>query len=294
MERNIKTVVSGMSFTECPRWREGRLWFSDFYTHQIMSMKEDGSDLRSEIAVPNQPSGLGWLPDGRLLFVSMRDRKIMRREKDGTLAVHADLTNYVTGHPNDMMADNRGHAYVGNFGFDLMGGAAIAPTVLLRVDPDGSVHRAAEDMWFPNGMVITRDNRLIVNETLGNRMSMFNIEADGSLTNRATFASFGDLPDHVDVGTALAQGQVKVAPDGNCIDSEGAVWIADAIGGRVMRVKDGQVVDEIVPGTGVFACGLGGDNGHTLYMCCAPDFYEHERAVKREAEIRATEVAVGI
>lgn len=292
MERKIETVVSGMSFTECPRWHDERLWFSDFYTHQILSMKGDGSDLRPEVAVPNQPSGIGWLPDGRLLFVSMRDRKVMRREKDGALVVHADLTDHVTGHPNDMMVDAKGRAYVGNFGFDLMGGAAIVPTVLLRVDPDGSVHKAADDIWFPNGMVITPDHVLVVNETLGNRMSAFDIAPDGSLTNRRTLAKFGELPDHIDIGTALAQGQIKVAPDGNCLDAEGGVWIADATGGKVMRVVEGgEVTDEIFPGTGVFACGLGGDDGHTLYMCCAPDFFEHERSVKREGEIRAVRVA---
>lgn len=294
MERNITTVVSGLSFTECPRWHGGRLWFSDFYTQQVYSIKSDGSDLKVELSVPAQPSGLGWLPDGRLLVVSMRDRKIMRREGNGELVVHADIAAHVTGHPNDMIVDRHGRAYVGNFGFDLMGGGAIAPTVLLRVDMDGSVHTAADEMWFPNGMVITSSNTLVVNETLGNRMSAFDIAADGNLINRRTFAKFGELPDFVDVGTALQQGQIAVAPDGNCIDAEDAVWIADAIGGRVMRVREGgEVTDEIRPGTGVFACGLGGESGRTLYMCCAPDFYEHARSVVREGEIRATEVGIG-
>lgn len=290
MPGEITTAISGMSFTECPRWRGGRLWFSDFYTHQVYSVKEDGSDLKVELAVPQQPSGLGWLPDGRLLAVSMRDRKILRREENGEVATHADVSGHVTGHPNDMIVDAKGRAYLGNFGFDLMGGAAIAPTVLLRVDPDGSVRTVADEMWFPNGMVITPDSRLIVNETLGNRMSVFDIAADGSLTNRKTFAKFGELPDFIEVATALQQGQIKVAPDGNCLDVDGSVWIADAIGGRVMRVRDGEVVEEIALGTGVFACGLGGEDGRTLFICCAPDFFEHARAPVREAEIRAVRV----
>ncbi len=291
MQREITTVISGMSFTECPRWHEGRLWFSDFYTYQVYSAKEDGSDLRVEASVPNQPSGLGWLPDGRMLVVSMRDRKIMRREANGDLVVHADVSSFVTGHPNDMIVDSQGRAFLGNFGFDLMGGAAIVPTVLLRVDPDGAVHVVAEDMWFPNGAVITPDNRLIVDETLGNRVSVFSIQPDGKLTNRQTFAKFAELPDRTDVMTALQAGQIACSPDGNCLNSDGSIWLADATGGRVIRVREGgEIVDTISPGMGVFACGLGGADGRTLYLCCAPDFFEHARAPVREAEIRAVRI----
>lgn len=184
----MTTVLDGFSYLEGPRWHEGRIWFSDFYTHRVVSAREDGSDQRVEAIVEQQPSGLGWLPDGRLLVVSMRDRKLLRREDDGTLAVHADLGSYATGHLNDMVVDGQGRTYVGNFGFDLMGGAPIEPTTLHRVDPDGTVTEVATDLWFPNGSVITADGVLLVNETFGNRVSAFDLTADGELTNRRVWA----------------------------------------------------------------------------------------------------------
>jgi len=142
MSRKITTVVDGLSFAECPRWHEGRIWFVDFYTHRVPSAEEDGSDLRTEAEVPAQPSGLGWLPDGRMLVVSMRDARLLRREPDGTLVTHAELGEHVGGYPNDMVVDAHGRAYVGNFGFDLMGGAPVATAALLR-----STRMAASPRW---------------------------------------------------------------------------------------------------------------------------------------------------
>lgn len=288
----LRTVVSGMSFTECPRWHDGRLWFVDFYTHAIYSVTEDGDDLRTEVEVPHQPSGLGWLPDGRLLFVSMRDAKVMRREADGSVVVHADVATEVAGHPNDMVVDAEGRAWLGNFGFDLMGGADVAPTVLLRVDPDGTVAVVADDVWFPNGSVVTPDGTtLVVDETFGNRVSAFDIAADGSLGPRRDWARFGDLPTSRSLGEVIPA--LDVAPDGCTLDAEGCLWLADATHGRVIRVREGgEIVDEIQAGTGVFACGLGGADGTTLFLCCAPDFDEHARSAAREAEIKALTVAV--
>lgn len=289
--REIRTLVTGMSYTECPRWHEGRLWFSDFYTHTIRSVREDGSDLRTEVEVPHQPSGLGWLPDGRLVYVSMKDRKVMRQEADGSVVVHADVTDHVTGHPNDMVVDDLGRCWLGNFGFDLMGGADIETASLLRIDPDGTVTTVAEDLWFPNGMVITPEGVLLVDETFGNRVTAFDIEADGSLTNRRPFATFGELPASRNVEEALGTG--VVAPDGCGLDAEGALWIADALNGRVIRVREGgEILEEIQPGSGVFACLLGGSDGRTLFMSCAPDFDEHARSAAREAEMRTVTVEV--
>lgn len=291
MNREIKTLVSGFSFTEGPRWHDGRLWFSDFYSHRVSSVAEDGQDLRTEAHVPNQPSGLGWLPGGELLVVSMRDARLLRRERDGSVVDHADLSYHVTGHLNDVVVDSVGRAYVGNFGFDLMGGAPIKEANILRVDPDGTVTRAAEGLWFPNGSVITAGNVLLVGETLGNRVSAFDIEKDGSLSNRRDWAKFGELPDR-ELAKAL-DGQIVVAPDGCCIDAEGALWIADAIGGRALRVREGgEIVDEIRPGTGVFACALGGADRKTLYLCAAPDFHEHARKAATEGQILAVRVDV--
>jgi sugar lactone lactonase YvrE len=137
--REISTVLTGLSYLECPRWHEDRIWVSDFYTHQVLSAREDGSDLQVEAEVPGQPSGLGWLPDGGLLVISQHDNRLLRREPDGSLVTHADLSAHVTGEPNDMVVDGQGRAFVGNFGFDLMAGAPVATAALLRVDPDGGV-----------------------------------------------------------------------------------------------------------------------------------------------------------
>jgi sugar lactone lactonase YvrE len=291
-DHELRTVVSGMSFTECPRWHEGRLWFVDFYTHVVCSVAEDGSELRTEVEVPQQPSGLGWLPDGRLLYVSMRDRLVMRLEADGTSVVHADVSDHVTGHPNDMVVDAEGRAWLGNFGFDLMGGADIETTGLLRIDPDGTITQVADDLWFPNGSVVTPDGgTLIVDETLGNRISAFDLHPDGTLGERRDWAVFGELATSRALAEAIPQG--KYAPDGCALDAEGCLWVADALGGRVCRVREGgEILETVSPGTGAFACMLGGSDGRTLFICCAPDFDEHARSAAREATIQAVTVEV--
>jgi sugar lactone lactonase YvrE len=291
MDRDLSVVLEGYSYTECPRWHEGRLWIADFYTHQVLSCGADGSDVRVEAQVPQQPSGIGWLPDGRLLVVSMRDSTLLRREPTGELVVHADLAAHVTGHPNDMVVDGQGRAYVGNFGFDLMGGAAIDTATLLRVDPDGAVTVVAEDLLFPNGSVLTPEGTLLVAETFGNRIAAFDVHPDGSLGERRDWARFGDVPASRVVAEALPD--LAVAPDGMCLDAEGAVWVADAINARVVRVREGgEVVDEVAVAPGVFACMLGGDDGTTLFLSSAPDFDEHARSAAREARVLAVTVDV--
>ncbi|WP_116995647.1 SMP-30/gluconolactonase/LRE family protein [Desertimonas flava] len=291
MDREITTIVPDLHFSECPRWHDGRLWFSDFYQHRVLSVLADGSDLRTEAEVPGQPSGLGWMPDGTLLIVSMTDRKLLQRADDGTLSVHADLAPFVSGHPNDMVVDESGRAYLGNFGFDLMAGESPAPANLVRVDPDGTASVAAAGLLFPNGSVITDDGELIVNETLGNRVSVFTIADDGSLGERRDWATFGEQPPvGADVDTVL--GSLAVGPDGGCLDADGAMWIADALGSHVIRVLGGEIVDEITTPMPAYACMLGGDDGRTLFICTAPDFFEHARREAREGAIVATTVDV--
>ncbi|BBG01293.1 MULTISPECIES: SMP-30/gluconolactonase/LRE family protein [Pseudonocardia] len=291
MPREISTIVSGLTYTECPRWHDGRLWFVDFYTHQVLSVAEDGSDQRLEAEVPEQPSGLGWLPDGRLLVVSMRDARVLRREHDGTLVTHADVSAHTGGHLNDMVVDARGRAYAGNFGFDLMGGAPLETASLVRIDPDGSVAVVADDLWFPNGSVITDDGTLLVNETFGNRITAFDIAEDGSLDNRREWASFGELPDR---SIEKALGQIAIAPDGCGLDAEGALWVADALNARLVRIREGgEIVDSIDTGSGVFACILGGSDGKTLFASVAPDFHEEARRNAREGSVVAVRVDVG-
>ncbi len=195
-----RLIAQGVSFTECPRWHDGRLWFSDLFDHAVKSVDENGV-LRTELTLDDQPAGLGWLPDGRLLVAAMKSQKLMRADKDG-LHVHADLSKVADHHLNDMVVDAFGRAYLGNCGFDIdaalmrdgaEGVLANHPTTrLARIDPDGSVHIAATDLHFPNGTVITPDGRtLIIAETLALRLTAFDIGLDGSLSNRRVWAPTG-------------------------------------------------------------------------------------------------------
>jgi sugar lactone lactonase YvrE len=290
--REIRTVVAGYSFLESPRWHDGRLWTSDFYTHQVVAVTPDGAaEIMAEVV--QQPSGLGWLPDGRVLMVSMRDRRLLRQEADGELSVHADLSSFGVGLLNDMVVDAAGNAYVGGFGFDLMGGAGVAPSMLTLVRPDGSAEHVGQPLLFQNGMVITPDgSTLIVAESFGNRLSAFPIEADATLGQRRTFAALGPEPVEGDDGCEVPE--MAFAPDGICLDAEGAVWAADAVGQRVVRVGDGGTVLEAITTApmGAFACMLGGADGRTLYVCTAPNFFEHERRDTRDGVLVAVEVDV--
>lgn len=291
MTRELSLVADGFSYLECPRWHDGRLWLSDFYTGRVLTVDSQGR-TETVVEVPQQPSGLGWLPDGRLLVVSMRDRTLVRRESSGELVEHADLSAVATGHLNDMVVDARGRAYVGNFGFDLMAGEAVQPAAVIRVDPDGSVAVAAEDLLFPNGSAVLPDGTLVVAETFGRRISAFSVAEDGALTDRRTWGSFGPPAEGPEIADFVGGG--PGAPDGLCADEEGAVWFADALGARVVRVREGgEVLEEVsTGGVSVFACMLGGEDRRTLYLCVAPSFAEHERRDTREAQLLSCRVDV--
>jgi sugar lactone lactonase YvrE len=287
----FETLLGGLSFAECPRWHDGRLYFSDFYTQRVLAVALDGT-VETIAEVPGRPSGLGFLPDGRMLIVSMRDRRILRRELDSSLVEHANLSSLAPWHLNDMLVDHQGRAWVGNFGFDLMGSAKVTTTNLICVEPEGRTRVAADGLGFPNGMVLTPDgSTLIVAETFMNRISAFNVSCDG-LGERQTWASFGDPPIADGVDEVLSQ--VDVAPDGICLDAEGAIWVADAKEGRLIRVAEGgKVLEEIkTNGLGVFACMLGGENGRTLFACVAPTFHEAEASANHRAAIWMTNVSV--
>ena len=211
----LSLLADGGCFFEGPRWRDGRWWVSDFYRHGVFTVTPDG-DMEKVLEMPQQSSGLGWLPDGSLLVVSMLDHKILRRRPDGGTEIYADLNDHATGHVNDMVVAEDGTAWVGNFGFDLMGGADLEPATLVRIDTDGTVTPAAGDLWFPNGMVITPDGRtLVVGETFGNCMTAFTIEADGKLSNRRPWAAFGECPERGPRRDMLKQ--LAVGPDGCCL-----------------------------------------------------------------------------
>ncbi|MEZ5502273.1 MAG: SMP-30/gluconolactonase/LRE family protein [Halioglobus sp.] len=251
------TLAEGLYFGEGPRWHGGRLWFSDFYAHAVKSVDEAGV-VRTELELDDQPSGLGWLPDGRLLVVAMKARAVRRLDAGG-LALHADISHLTAHLCNDMVVDAQGSAWVGNFGFDLDGelrsrGMEVLndhPTTnLVRVDPDGSVHLAAADMHFPNGSVITPDGRtLIVAETLASRLTAFTINADRSLSGRRVWAA---VP--------------GVAPDGICLNDNNQVWVANAIGPEAILVAaGGDIVQRVATTQPCYACMLGGRDGKTLF-----------------------------
>ncbi|WP_251863649.1 SMP-30/gluconolactonase/LRE family protein [Achromobacter sp. Marseille-Q4962] len=291
-KRELAELAGGYTYLEGLRWHDERLWASDFYTGKVIAV-----DLRGKVEeicrVAAQPSGLGWLPDGRLLVASMKDRKLLRRERDGALVEHADLSALAGGPVNDMVVDARGRAYVGNFGFDLMAGEPVRNTVIARADPDGSVRAVAHDLCFPNGSFITPDGRtLIVNETFGNRISEFDILDDGGLGPRRDWASFGELPRTDDLQALIAAS--AIGPDGGALDAEGALWVADAIGKRIVRVaRGGRILEQIDTGVlGIFAAALGGPDGRTLFMAAAPDFIEANRRARPEGRILMTRVDV--
>lgn len=285
------TLLSGLSFTECPRWRDGRLYFSDRYTRRILAASMDGS-VETYARTDGLPAGIGFLPDGRLLITSMRDRKVLRCESNGAIVEHADLSAFAPGYLNDMLVDDKGRAWVGNFGFDLFSGEPACSTVLICVAPDGAPSITARDLSFPNGTVLTPDRRtLIIAETMANRLTAFTV-SNGALSERRTWAAFGDPPITTDVGKILEE--AAVVPDGICLDAEGAVWVADVLNRRVIRVAEGGAIldDRKTNDLCAFACMLGGDDGQTLYVCAAPTFDDTEAAAHHRSAILMTRVGV--
>ena len=245
----LRTLMSGLMFGESPRWHDGRLWLCDWGAHEVIAVDLDGTS-EVIVRVESFPFSIDWLPDGRLLIVSAIDRRLLRRERDGSLVTHADLSR-LSQHPwNDIVVDGRGNAYVGNIGFDF-GVGDVAPGILALVRPDGSARQVADGVAFPNGLVVTPDDStLILAESYANRLTAFDIAADGGLSNRRVWA---DLDDGV--------------PDGICLDAEGAVWYADVPNKRCVRVREGgEVLRTIDLDRGCFACMLGGVDGRTLFL----------------------------
>jgi len=248
----LQTLLTGLAFGESPRWHNGRLWFSDFGAQEVVAVDLEG---KSEVIAPisGAPMGLGFLPDGRLLIVSMRDGLLLRREHDGRLLTHADLSHLSRYPWSDMVVDGRGNAYLGNLGFNFPGGE-FAPGILALVTPDGEARPVAEGCAFPNGMVVTPDNStLILAESYGHRLTAFDIDASGSLSNRRVWTDLGG--DY---------------PDGICFDAENAIWYADVPARRCVRVREGgEMLQTIDLDRGCFACMLGGVDRRTLFLMAA-------------------------
>ncbi|MFB9831692.1 SMP-30/gluconolactonase/LRE family protein [Actinoallomurus acaciae] len=279
--REPTLLAEGFHFLEGPRWREGRLYASDFYDRHVWSFTPDGTGERI-IEVPGQPSGLGFDPQGRLLVVSMLDQRLLRWE-EGTLLEAADLSGLAIGPANDMVVDEAGGAYVGSFGVpDPSRPSRIVATNLVRVEPDGSTWPAATGVVFPNGVVITPDGRtLLVAETFAARITAFDRAPDGSLSGRRVWADFGGGTEFYDLEEATER--QPVLPDGMTLDAEGCLWVADAKGKGAMRVREGgEVIDRVDTGDlSVFALTLGGVDRRTLFLCAAPPFGTTDPAAVR-------------
>lgn len=254
-----EVLLDGLAFPECPRWHDERLWFSDVYTGEVRCVDPSTGSAEVVARVDGHASGLGFLPDGRLLVVAGTSRTVLRLESDGTLVEHADLSGIATWHLNDMFVDAGGRAYVGNYGDASSPPDPVRPAALALVEPDGSARVAADGLLFANGIAATNDGRtLIVAETrsVPGRLTAFTVADDGSLSDRRTLIEFGS----------------SVFPDGIAIDPEDGVWVASPFDDRVLRVSaDGEITDEVsVPNP--YAVALGGADGRDLFVCTSADW----------------------
>ncbi len=267
MTAQTRILADNLRFTEGPRWRDGKLWFSDFFSYKVYTIDLEGK-LETVVEVPNQPSGLGWLPSGELLVVSMIDRKVLQYDGE-KLTEYADLSEFAGGHTNDMIVAIDGTAYVGNFGFDT---ATQEPTTanLIKIDRQRKVSIAAPEMQFPNGMVITDNNKtLIVAETFGKRLTAFTIDDDGNLSDRRTWASLGDY-----------------SPDGIAMDHKGAIWTAVPFSNSIIRVEKGGTITHTIPlQLDSYACAIGGENQEYLFICTAGSFISEECIQQSQSRI---------
>jgi sugar lactone lactonase YvrE len=274
-ERNATPLVSGLAFGEGPRWHEGKLWLSDMHGREVVTVDPAGR-LASVVRVEARPSGLGWLPDGRLLVVSMEDRRLLRLEA-GALATHADLSGLAAHEINDLVVDGDGRAYVSQFGFAFQRGGEFRKTEILLVTPDGRARVAAGELAFPNGMVITPDGRtLIVGESLAARLTAFDRAPDGSLAGRRVFAKLDGA-----------------VPDGICLDAEGCVWVASPVSRECLRVREGgEVVGRVRTESMAIACMLGGEDRRTLYVLSSEAIEPAECERRRCARVEVARVEV--
>jgi sugar lactone lactonase YvrE len=275
-DHKAQRLAEDFIFLEGAKWRDGRLWVSDVFDHKVYRLGLAG-ERDKVVDVPNRPSGLGFLPDGTPIVASSMDFRLYKIIGD-RIEEYADLTPHVGGHVNDFTIDAAGRIYVGNFGYDYDAGEPAVETVIHRVDPDGSVHVAAEGIEFPNAMVIINGGKtLVVAETWRGKLTAFDVAPDGTLSGKRTFADVGPRQ-----------------PDGICADAEGAIWTGCFNTGEFLRVLDGgQITDRVAfEGCGV-ACTIGGPEGHTLFctVYCGP--VEDLIAGKRKAAVFTLEVEVG-
>ena len=279
MDLTPTVLLDGLKFPEGPRWHEGRLWFSDMHAGRVMTVEETG-ETSIICEVPNRPSGLGFTADGRLLVVSMVDKKLLILNGSQGLKEVADISAFATGLINDMVVDAQSRCYIGNFGFDLAAEEEFKPANVVMVRLDGVAKVVAEDMAFPNGSVITPDGKtMVIAETFARRLTAFDIyEEDGTLSNRRTWA---------DVKPAV--------PDGICLDEAGAIWVASPTTEEFIRVREGgDVTDRITlpKGKGAYACMLGGEDRKTLFLCTSEGTEQDRVAGRSRGWIETVRVEV--
>jgi sugar lactone lactonase YvrE len=267
--------LDGLHLPECPRWHDGELWFSDMWDHTVWRIGADGSGRTAVHRFPDDedPGGLGWLPDGSLLVVGMDGRRVYRLGPvgDGRLGaptVHADLSPVAPWPCNDMITTADGTAFVSHFGFDMWGKTTgFLPATLLRVRPDGTASAVVDDVSSPNGMALSADGRtLFLSECGRSNVLRFAVDPDGEVSARSIFATL----------EPAADAPIPVAPpDGICLDEAGAVWAAEPIGKRVLRIEPGgRVTHEIPYDIHPLAVALGGPDRRSLFICASG---QHDR-----------------
>ena len=298
MTYDLKLLVDNLHFSEGPRWHNGKFWFSDFYQKAVFCADESGN-LDKVVDIPNQPSGLGWLPNDDLLIVSMHDQKLMKFS-NGELSVHSDLSDLTPYTCNDMVVDKDGHAYIGNFG-TIHHNIRVKPTCLIHVSPDGKANIVAENLEFPNGTVITPDGKkMILGETYAGRLTSFNINDDKSLSNRKVWAQMMPLPIYYIskvrrlFGARAKESSYKVrVPDGICLDEQMGIWVASPTSTEVFRIEEGgKVTDSIKTPDRAFACMLGGTDRKTLFISTAQESTPEVASNNKYGKIYTTRVNI--
>src|SRR5579862_4582973 len=280
---NARPVLDGLHLPECPRWHDGELWLTDIWGHRVLRVGPDGAArVAHEFPEDEDPAGLGWLPDGRMLVVGMSGRVVYVVD-DGVAAVHADLRPMTPYPLNDMIVADDGTAYVSGFGWDYFGGGTYADSTLVRVRPDGRADTVADAMMAPNGIALTADGRsLVVAEPAGGRLSRFTVALGGTLTDRQL------------IPLDKAPGATFVTPDGICLDAQGAVWAADPMGHRVIRVMPGGAVERVIAIEDGYplACVLGGPARRVLYVAIGAATTKKDRPVEPRGRVVALDADV--
>lgn len=242
-----ETILEDLDYPESLRWHDGSLWLSDFYQHRVICVRDGSATTLVEVA--GQPSGLGWLPDGSLIVVDMHERKLLRRQANGAMTVHADLMPWCRGLANDLLVMPNGSAYVGHLGFDFFGGESFQKAELLHVTLAGEVSVAASELAVPNGCLVSRDGAaLILAETFAGQLTRFRRSSDGSLDERRVWCA-----------------NLGMTPDGMCWGRGEDIWVADSMGSRILRIVEGRVAQEVPTPAPVFSCVVGGADNRVLF-----------------------------